>query len=235
MSYYSLGQQTLDFDGVKITLKCVDVLAPSDAVGFVDEGNDVTGIKIWAGATLLCHFIKQNKDLFKEKSLIELGAGTGLPSLFASHYCGSPLFITDGNDEVLDVLNQNVALNIPEKDRLQTMKLYWDNQTDMDAALKTTNNKGFDIILGADIIYTQEAVLPLLNTVDKMLAPNGIFVLVYISRFSRLDEYLLKEATAKFPFFTRKMINQKIEDADAFLCIGAKHQVPESITNLTIQ
>jgi hypothetical protein len=83
--------------------------------------------------------------------------------------------------------------------------------------------------------YTQEAVLPLLNTVDKMLAPNGIFVLVYISRFSRLDEYLLKEATAKFPFFTRKMINQKIEDADAFLCIGAKHQVPENLTNLTIQ
>ena len=35
--------------------------------------------------------------------------------LFASHYCGSPLFITDGNDEVLDVLNQNVALNIVYK------------------------------------------------------------------------------------------------------------------------
>lgn len=88
--------------------------------------------------------------------------------LFASHYCGSPLFITDGNDEVLDVLNQNVALNITDKgmlctydilsslrlkiDRLQTMKLYWENQTDMDVALKTTNNKGFDIILGADIM-----------------------------------------------------------------------------------
>eukprot|EP00029_Vermamoeba_vermiformis_P003270 TRINITY_DN13664_c0_g1_i1.p1 TRINITY_DN13664_c0_g1~~TRINITY_DN13664_c0_g1_i1.p1 ORF type:complete len:243 (+),score=18.38 TRINITY_DN13664_c0_g1_i1:22-729(+) len=235
MSYYSLGQRTLTFDDVKITLKCVDVLAPCDAVGFVEEGNDVTGIKIWAGAILLCHYIKQNKEIFKNKSLIELGAGTGLPSLYASHYCGSPLFVTDGNDEVLDVLNQNVALNITDKDRLQTMKLYWENKTDMDAALKTTNNKGFDIILGADIIYTQEAVLPLLNTVDQMLAPDGIFALVYISRFTRLDEYLLKEATAKFPFFTRKLINQTIEDADAFLCICAKHQVPESLTNLTIQ
>ena len=77
--------------------------------------------------------------------------------------------------------------------------------------------------------------MPLLNTVDKMLAPNGIFVLVYISRFSKLDEYLLKEATAKFPFFTRKLINQTIEDADAFLCIGAKHQVAENLTNLTIE
>ncbi len=33
------------------------------------------------------------------------------------------------------------------------MKLYWENQSDMDTALKTTNNKGFDIILGADIMY----------------------------------------------------------------------------------
>lgn len=61
------------------------------------------------------------------------------------------------------------------------MKLYWDNQTDMDAALKTTNNKGFDIILGADIMWVL-IYNPLPITADLML-----FQLHARSRFAAIE------------------------------------------------
>jgi predicted nicotinamide N-methyase len=42
------------------------------------EGNDVTGLKVWAGAKLLCELVKRNSNRFSGKSVLELGSGVGL-------------------------------------------------------------------------------------------------------------------------------------------------------------
>jgi len=65
------------FDDIHIQIKCVEALAPSDAVGLL-EGNDVTGVKVWTGALLLCDYVKKNAERFADKCVLELGSGTGL-------------------------------------------------------------------------------------------------------------------------------------------------------------
>ena len=52
------------------------------------------------------------------------------------------------------------------------------------------NQDGFDIIMGADIIYTEEAVEPLFNTVSSLLSkanPHSKFLLAYARRNVKID------------------------------------------------
>jgi hypothetical protein len=103
------------------------------------EGNDVTGLKVWTGSLLFCEYVKQNSHQFVNKSVLELGSGAGLlgsfsnslflfiddsivfrfilsldmKGIYLSHFCGTPLVVTDGNDEVLQLLQQNIELNRP--------------------------------------------------------------------------------------------------------------------------
>lgn len=42
------------------------------------------GLQVWRGALLLADYILSNPDLFKDKTVLELGAGVGLTSIVAS-------------------------------------------------------------------------------------------------------------------------------------------------------
>jgi predicted nicotinamide N-methyase len=53
----------------------------------------------------------RHKDLFKGKTLLELGSGVGLAGLVASHFARAPVLLTDGEAYIVDVLKKNVARN----------------------------------------------------------------------------------------------------------------------------
>jgi len=55
--------------------------------------------------------VQDHRSEFAFKSVLELGSGVGMSGILMSHYCGSPCVLTDGVDEILDLLRQNVALN----------------------------------------------------------------------------------------------------------------------------
>jgi predicted nicotinamide N-methyase len=54
--------------------------------------------------------LQQQEELFKNKTVIEIGAGAGLPALFASTLC-KEVVATDGDEEVVKILEFNVATN----------------------------------------------------------------------------------------------------------------------------
>jgi len=177
----------------------------------------VTGVKVWTGALLLCDYVKKNAERFADKCVLELGSGTGLAGIYASHFCGTPLVLTDGNDEILQLLQRNIDLNRTPHKEVKCCKLRWGHASDIDTLHHLAPN-GFDIILGADIIYTTDSVEPLLDTVQQLLAPHGLFVLLYISRSSHVDNVLMKSATRRQLFLKRTYIQQNFEDAEALLC-----------------
>ncbi len=57
---------------------------------------DLTGQIIWRAAEQLAEFIIDHKEEFKDKTVIELGAGAGLTGLVCAQYAKN-VYITDGN------------------------------------------------------------------------------------------------------------------------------------------
>lgn len=71
-----------------------------------------TGLNVWESALVLSEWAIQNKDAFYGKNIVELGAGTGLSSFIIAKCCTPiTITITDGNEKVLEILNENASNN----------------------------------------------------------------------------------------------------------------------------
>jgi hypothetical protein len=71
-------------------------------VGAASDDFDDTGTVLWPAAPLLCYFLitDAGRRLVRGASVLELGAGVGIPSLLAGRSCRR-LVVTDHNAEVI--------------------------------------------------------------------------------------------------------------------------------------
>lgn len=115
---------------------------------------------------------------------------------------------TDGDNFALDLLAKNVESNIETPIKLTTKKLEWGNKDHIES-IKELSNKGFDVIIGTDVTYVQEAILPLFATAKELIASSesnnkddidDVPVLILCHIFRRVDEPTLLSAAAKFGF-----------------------------------
>jgi hypothetical protein len=72
--------------------------------------HDLTGQIVWPVSVLLGHYLASpsGRALIDGNNVVELGAGCGLPGLVAAHFCRQAI-LTDGNDIVVDLLQQNCS------------------------------------------------------------------------------------------------------------------------------
>ncbi|CAI5724074.1 unnamed protein product [Hyaloperonospora brassicae] len=155
-----------------------------------------TGLTLWRAGDFLSTFLYEHRRRFAGKSILELGSGLGLSGILASYLTEKPVVITDGDERTIEQLVANCRLNNVEQ-RVQCRKLLWG--VDLDQIRDT-----FDVVLGADVIYEQEHVLPLFETAKYLLKPGRCsgaegkaaseFLLAYTKRNVSID-YVL--ATAK--------------------------------------
>lgn len=66
--------------------------------------------KIWPASVAMCHYLAQNTYLIKEKIVLELAAGLGLPSLLASFWADK-VYCTDISSEAVATVKRSAALN----------------------------------------------------------------------------------------------------------------------------
>ncbi|XP_010642464.1 methyltransferase-like protein 22 isoform X3 [Fukomys damarensis] len=66
--------------------------------------------KVWQGALLLADYILFRRDLFQGRTVLELGAGTGLASIVAATMART-VYCTDVGADLLAMCQRNVALN----------------------------------------------------------------------------------------------------------------------------
>ena len=69
------------------------------------------GLQVWAGSLLLADFAVSNSDAWRGKTILELGAGTGLVSIVAAKTADTTVICTDGFDNVLQNCAEAVKLN----------------------------------------------------------------------------------------------------------------------------
>jgi len=68
------------------------------------------GVVLWPAAIALAHEIATRADEFRGKTVLELGAGTGLPGLVAAAL-GASVVLSDRSDLIVDVCRMNGERN----------------------------------------------------------------------------------------------------------------------------
>eukprot|EP01017_Pseudomicrothorax_dubius_P041377 TRINITY_DN6611_c0_g2_i4.p1 TRINITY_DN6611_c0_g2~~TRINITY_DN6611_c0_g2_i4.p1 ORF type:complete len:225 (+),score=51.54 TRINITY_DN6611_c0_g2_i4:73-747(+) len=159
---------------------------------------DLTGQVIWKAAYFLSEYIVDNQELFKDKTILELGAGVGLCGLVAAHFAQT-IVLTDHHDVVLDLLRRNITQSA--RDKVFTGKLDW-GKTSL-ADLNATNHKdeahelkNLDFIIGADIVFWPDSIAPLYITLREVKAafPRCRIIISAYSRSALSDKLFLSKA-----------------------------------------
>jgi len=166
------------------------------------------GSKLWSSSAMLAPYLVATQPPVG-RTVLELGAGTGVCGLVAHAMCGpSKVVHTDGDPKALKLLRHNLALNQgqsqglgPRPSRAQVLRgkhahlLSWSSRADTRKPLAAHGDVaaagGFDVVIGSDILYEERAVTPLWGTVGRLLrhsdaTPAPVFILAYEDRFSGL-------------------------------------------------
>jgi hypothetical protein len=140
-------------------------------LGVGAAADDMTGLQLWAASIVLAHWLVEMRAQLEGRALIELGAGCGLCGLVAAKLCGAgPCLLTDLAARTVDNLRHNVAANGLGEEQVRACSLDWRDAATYPAAVP--------VVIGADLVYADEAVPPLLAAVGALVARGGVFLYV---------------------------------------------------------
>ena len=144
-----------------------------------------TGETVWRGCDLIAAWLWRERSTLRADSVVEVGCGLGLGSLVALH-CGvaaGAVVATDGDDRALGKAARNAARHPFEDREVVVRKLRWgDAAAAASLAADTNDGAKFGLVLGADVVYDERAVAPLVATVLALLADDGLWVLAFARR-----------------------------------------------------
>ncbi|XP_048342991.1 protein N-lysine methyltransferase METTL21A isoform X2 [Sphaerodactylus townsendi] len=140
---------------------------------------------VWDAAVVLCTYLEMGDIDLQGRSVIELGAGTGLLGIVAA-LLGAHVTITD-RQAALAFLRSNVQANLPTdiQPRAVVKELTWgQNLTSFSAG-------HYDFILGADIVYLEDTFADLLQTLNYLCADHTVILLSCRLRYERDQNFLM--------------------------------------------
>ncbi|XP_055843955.1 protein-lysine N-methyltransferase EEF2KMT [Episyrphus balteatus] len=124
------------------------IITLKESKSFVADGT--TGLCSWQASLALADWLLHNPNVVQDKSVIELGSGTGLCGFIISKCCkAKEVILTDGSPKVIDILNTNRDLNFSEtnpSEKCSILELPWEE-------CELIGTKKFDVILAADVVY----------------------------------------------------------------------------------
>lgn len=112
--------------------------------------------KVWSSALGMVEYLSRNPDLVRDKDVLEVGAGLGLPSLFAASLA-KEILVTDYLQEAVELL----SLNISDLNNVLATLLDW---RAIPSSLKP------EVLLLSDINYEPEAFEDLLKMIRHFLS-----------------------------------------------------------------
>lgn len=161
-----------------------------------------TGLMLWESARLMAAILARNPSIVAGKRVLELGCGcSGICSMAAIKSAAENVVATDGDEKALPLLNQNIASNLApsELEKLTTKKLEWGNKEQIEA-IKDENKGGFEIVIGTDVTYVAEAILPLFETARALISSQRSTALILCHVLRRVDEASILSAASRFGF-----------------------------------
>ena len=134
--------------------------------------DDQTGLFIWSASLVLARWVATSaRHDITGRSVLELGAGCGVPGLAAAVLASARcVLLTEWNHASLANLQVNAKLNktsVPGCN-IDVAKLDWSD--------RSTWPEPVDVILGSDLLYIPDVAGLLCAVVSALLLPNGLFL-----------------------------------------------------------
>lgn len=151
---------------------------PTETVHMLKSGENVHlrlvgshplwGHYLWNAAPTLAAYLEAHSDLVRGRSVLELGAASGLPSIAADRLGASVVVATDYPDpDLMRNLEHNLVSN--RCTRSHAIGFIWG----ADPAPLLAHASSFDLVLMSDLIFNHQAHPALLDTLAACLAPRG--------------------------------------------------------------
>ncbi|XP_071803471.1 histidine protein methyltransferase 1 homolog [Asterias amurensis] len=148
----------------------------SDLIPKVYEG----GLKVWECSLDLVHFLHDAEIPVKNKRVLELGCGIGLPGIYAVKKEAAAVHFQDYNEEVIEHMTiPSVILNKPEEDSTNQDLRYLSGDWSLVQKLLSSEDQStkYDVILTSETIYSLESYDKLYHILRAVLRPTGVIYL----------------------------------------------------------
>ncbi|OCT64009.1 uncharacterized protein LOC735173 isoform X2 [Xenopus laevis] len=153
-------------------------------VAIISEGT--TGLVTWEAALSLADWSIENKDIFKNRSILELGSGIGLTGLVICKSCSPKRYLfSDYHNRVLQQLRGNIHLNGYNLDTEQDNLMKEKNVKEYGEAANPESVQVSVMELNWDLV-TEEQLLQL--QVDVVIASDGRHLKVIVASTIRNPE-----------------------------------------------
>jgi len=158
-------------------------------LGQQEPDQDTTGLSAWASSIICAQWIAR-MDLWEGKTVLELGAGCGIPGLVAAKAGARRVYVSDFNSRVVENLKHNVNLNGCSTTCTQ-LYLNWRDPS-------TWPEEEIDVVLGSDLVYQPDMVPLLCDALVGILAESGKQFYYVCPESGRLGGSLLLERLTRY-------------------------------------
>ena len=151
----------------------------------------------WDGSYFISKYLLS--DLFpkntKIKTILELGAGTALPSL-VSLIKNDYTVVTTDIPKLIPMINEIFGLNkinFNKNAKSFVTELSWEKKVDIEKVIKLMDNKPFDVIIGSELVYLDDLFDDLINVIRTFSDNNSFIILSYKIRLPSMVENFMNK------------------------------------------
>uniref|UniRef100_A0A3Q1ERS0 Methyltransferase 23, arginine n=1 Tax=Acanthochromis polyacanthus TaxID=80966 RepID=A0A3Q1ERS0_9TELE len=124
------------------------------------------GMYVWPSAVVLAQYLWTYRDELKGKTVLELGAGVGLPGVVAAS-CGAAVILSDSSDKPSCLQNCRRSCDANGLQEVALVGLKW-GEVSPDLVLLPR----LDVIIGSDVFYDPRDFEEVIVTVAFLLRKN---------------------------------------------------------------
>lgn len=121
--------------------------------------------KVWPSAIALVKVLQKHPSLIKDKTVLELGAGVGLPSLLMADITKS-IIISDYDSEAVELLQKNITHL--QLQNAQAIQLDWNN---------VPENMKAEVLILSDVNYDPTQFETLTKLIEKFIYQGCTIIL----------------------------------------------------------
>ncbi|CAO1626337.1 unnamed protein product [Sympodiomycopsis kandeliae] len=196
-----------DFSGTAST----STLEPADQASSTASEKDLRihllgahplwGHHLWNASLDISRYLQSHADtLVKGKTILELGAAAGVPSIVCSREGAQKVVATDYPDQpLIDVLKKNLTENVKQSDVAIAQGYLWGSDPTESKHHLPEGKDGFDLLILSDLIFNHQAHPALLSSMDQCLSKQFTSASVPASQFQEEYRLVHDEANPLFP------------------------------------
>jgi predicted nicotinamide N-methyase len=166
--------------------------------------------QVWPSAITMCQFLEIHcRNSLRTARAIELGAGTGIVGIFASHFvehvhitdlaCALPCIMR--NIAANDCPNMSVSVGILDWFHPPLPPINGGNNNN-DVINDEPPHERYDLILASDVIYWENLIDPFVKTLVALSHPDIVIYIAYLKRSNRVHRKCLRKLRRYFAITT---------------------------------